>query len=83
MGAISIVTAGLFAQLTSLDVEAPFVAVILLTISVFVLGWGALFHLGYRVMKFIIILLTFSTVLALSFFLDRAYHSLRGVHARL
>ncbi len=66
MGAISIVTAGLFAQLTSLDVEAPFVAVILLTISVFVLGWGHYFTLD-RVMKFIIILLTFSTVLALSF----------------
>lgn len=66
MGAISIVTAGLFAQLTGWALEAPFVAVILLVLSVLILGWGHYSTLD-RVMKLIIVLLTVSTILALSF----------------
>ena len=66
MGAISLVTAGLFAHLTGMTLEATFVAVILLVISLFILGWGKYSTLD-RVMKFIIILLTVSTVLALGF----------------
>ncbi|MEQ9187173.1 MAG: Nramp family divalent metal transporter [Cryomorphaceae bacterium] len=66
MAAISIVSAGLFAQLTGIEVEAPFIAIFLLTLSVFILGWGHYSTLD-RVMKFIIVVLTLSTVLALSF----------------
>ena len=66
MGAISIVTAGLFAQLTGMSLDAPFVAVILLAVSVMILGMGHYSTLD-RLMKLIIILLSVSTFMALFF----------------
>jgi Mn2+/Fe2+ NRAMP family transporter len=66
MGAISIVTAGLFAQLTGIGLEAPILAMILLAISVAILGVGHYSALD-RAMKVIIILLTISTLFALIF----------------
>lgn len=66
MGAISIVTAGLFAQLTGIGLEAPVMAMILLAISVAILGVGHYSALD-RTMKVIIILLTISTLFALTF----------------
>ncbi|MEX2596832.1 MAG: Nramp family divalent metal transporter [Salibacteraceae bacterium] len=65
MAAISIVTAGLFAQLTNLSVDAQLLAVLLLALSVLILGFGHYSSLD-RVMKWIIILLTVSTMVALS-----------------
>lgn len=66
MGAISIVTAGLFAQLTGIGLEAPVMAIILLAVSVVILGIGHYSALD-RAMKVIIILLTISTLFALTF----------------
>jgi Mn2+/Fe2+ NRAMP family transporter len=66
MGAITIVTAGLFAQLTGLTMPAEFLALGLLLLSVLILGWGHYSTLD-RVMKFIVILLTITTILALAF----------------
>lgn len=69
MGAISIVTAGLFAQLTGVPLDAPIVAMLLLILSVLILGFGH-YSLLDRSMKVIMIVLTISTLLALiaSFF---------------
>ncbi len=63
MGAIAIVTAGLFANLLELDLEAGFLAVVLLLISALILGFGH-YKVLDRTMKFIIVLLTVSTVAA-------------------
>ncbi len=66
MGAISIVTAGLFAQLTGMPLDAPIIAMLLLVLSVQILGFGH-YSLLDRSMKFIMIVLTISTLLALIF----------------
>lgn len=66
MAAIAIVTAGLFGQLTNMEFNAPFLAVGLLVLSLVILGFGHYSALD-RIMKFIIILLTISTLLALGF----------------
>lgn len=66
MGAISIVTAGLFAQLTGISLDTPIVAMLLLVLSVQILGFGHYSFLD-RSMKFIMIVLTISTLLALIF----------------
>ncbi len=69
MGAISIVTAGLFVQLTGISLDAPIIAMLLLILSVQILGFGH-YSLLDRSMKLIMIILTISTLLALivSFF---------------
>lgn len=66
MGAIAIVTAGLCLQLTGIALEAPVMALLLLAIAVFILGFGHYSGLD-RTMKFIIVLLTISTLFALTF----------------
>lgn len=66
MAAISIVTAGLFAKLFDLELEPPFIAVILMAISMVILGIGH-YRLLDRMMKVIIVLLTISTVIAVIF----------------
>lgn len=66
MAAISIVTSGLFAQLTGFAVDARFLAVLLLLISALVLGIGKYSVLD-KLMKVIVLLLTVSTLLALAF----------------
>lgn len=68
-GAISIVTAGLFVQLTGISLDAPIIAMLLLILSVQILGFGH-YSLLDRSMKLIMIILTISTLLALivSFF---------------
>lgn len=63
MAAISIVTAGLFVQLVGWHIDSRHIAVLLLTISVLVLGFGQ-YSLLDRFMKVIIVLLTFSTFVA-------------------
>lgn len=65
MAAISIVTAGLFAQLTGLQIDPRHLAVMLLTVSLLVLGIGQ-YSLLDRFMKVIIVLLTVSTLVAVS-----------------
>ncbi|MEZ4722028.1 MAG: Nramp family divalent metal transporter [Flavobacteriales bacterium] len=66
MAAISIVTAGLFAQLLEIQADAQFVACFLLFLSVVILGFGQYSTLD-KLMKFIVILLTISTLAALIF----------------
>jgi Mn2+/Fe2+ NRAMP family transporter len=66
MGAISIVTSGLFIQLSGIQLDSRVGAVFLLFISVLILGFGKYSTLD-RFMKFIIILLTISTFIALLF----------------
>ncbi|MBT3648932.1 MAG: Nramp family divalent metal transporter [Flavobacteriales bacterium] len=66
MAAISIVTSGLFSQLTGLTLEPAFLAIILIALSVFILGLGHYSTLD-KLMKFIVILLTSTTILALGF----------------
>ncbi|MCW5602401.1 Nramp family divalent metal transporter [Nitrosomonas sp.] len=66
MGAISIVTAGLFMQLTGIDIEVPTMAMLLLFLSVLILGFGHYSTLD-QLMKLIIITLTISTLFALAF----------------
>lgn len=66
MGAISIVTAGLFAQLTGIPFDVPIIAMLLLVLSVLILGFGH-YSLLDRSMKLIMIVLTISTLLALIF----------------
>lgn len=66
MGAISIVTAGLFTQLTGIDLAAPVMAMLLLAASVMILGFGHYSVLD-QTMKLIIVVLTISTLFALSF----------------
>lgn len=66
MAAIVIVTAGLFGQLSNWHVNTPFLAVGLLVLSLVVLVVGHYTFLD-RIMKFIIVLLTISTLLALAF----------------
>lgn len=74
MAAISIVTAGLFSQLTGMELEPAFLAIILLAASVFILGVGHYSTLD-KLMKFIIILLTITTILALGFsFIEPVIH---------
>jgi Mn2+/Fe2+ NRAMP family transporter len=65
MAAISIVTSGLFIQLTGLHVDPRVGSVSLLSISVLLLGLGKYATLD-RFMKVIIVLLTFSTLIAVS-----------------
>ena len=66
MGAISIVTAGLFANLFELQTNPVFLAIILLVISMLILGIGH-YHTLDRIMKFVIVMLTLSTVAAVFF----------------
>lgn len=66
ISAISIVTAGLFAQLTSLSLEPAFISVIILAISVVILGVGHYSTLD-KLMKVIVVLLSVSSLLALAF----------------
>ena len=66
MGAISIVTSGLFIQLLGLDLDPRIGAVGLIFISVLTLGLGSYSTLD-RFMKFIMILLSITTVIALIF----------------
>ncbi|GAB5539922.1 MAG: hypothetical protein Salg2KO_20250 [Salibacteraceae bacterium] len=64
MAAISIVTAGLFGQLAGFEIEPRLLAVFLLAIASLILGFGK-YHTLDRFMKVIIVLLTFSTIIAL------------------
>lgn len=66
MAAISIVTAGLFANMLDLDIAVPFLAVILLAVSSLILVVGK-YHTLDRMMKLIVVLLTISTVAAVVF----------------
>ena len=66
MGAISIVTSGLLIQLFGFDLDPRFGAVGLLFVSVLILGFGQYSTLD-RFMKFIIILLSITTIIALIF----------------
>lgn len=63
MGAISLVTAGLFVQFSGFEIDARIVAVLLLALSVLLLGFGRYTTLD-RFMKIIIVLLTISTIIA-------------------
>lgn len=63
MGAISLVTAGLFVQFIGIEMDARIVAVLLLSLSVLLLGFGRYSTLD-RFMKVIILLLTASTLFA-------------------
>ncbi|HAW21124.1 MAG TPA: hypothetical protein DCX14_13165 [Flavobacteriales bacterium] len=65
MAAISIVTSGLFIQLTGIHVDPRVGAVALLFVSVLLLGLGKYATLD-RFMKVIIVLLTVSTLIAVS-----------------
>ena len=64
MAAISIVTAGLFGQLAGFEIEPRLLAVFLLAMASLILGFGK-YHTLDRFMKVIIVLLTFSTIIAL------------------
>jgi Mn2+/Fe2+ NRAMP family transporter len=66
MGAISIVTSGLLIQLLGLDLDPRIGAVVLLFVSVLILGFGQYSTLD-RFMKIIIVLLSLTTVIALTF----------------
>lgn len=66
IGAISIVTSGLLIQLFGFDLDPRFGAVGLLFVSVLILGFGQYSTLD-RFMKFIIILLSITTIIALIF----------------
>lgn len=66
MAAISIVTAGLFLQLTGLNLDAAIIAVALLAVSALMLSIGH-YQLLDKVMKGIVLALTCSTLIALAF----------------
>jgi Mn2+/Fe2+ NRAMP family transporter len=70
MAAITIVTAGLFAQLTQIEISAVPLALVLLVLATIILGFGHYSTLD-RVMKLVVLLLTISTLTALAFSLHK------------
>lgn len=74
MAAITLVTAGLLYQLTGINLDAKLLGIILLVGSTFILIVGKYSALD-KFMKFIVLMLTFCTMVALSFAIIEPVHT--------